>query len=187
MKRVILVHGFNVRDGGAGSILKLTPYLEAAGYRVKRFRLGFLDLIGVRMLNGRFSDLLTDMSEPGDIVIGHSNGCLISMLAAEQGAEFAQMIFINPALDGDTPLPKQIKRLDVWFSPSDGPTWWAKFLYKHRWGDMARTGYVGVKDSRVVNHNKQNQTELSSSHHSDVFEDKKLAFYAPLIIQNILP
>ncbi len=39
-KRVILIHGFNVRDGGEGSIDKLKPLLKDNGYEPIDFDYG---------------------------------------------------------------------------------------------------------------------------------------------------
>lgn len=186
LPRVILLHGFNVKDDGAGSILKLAPFLEAAGFRVKRFRYGFFFLLRVRFLVERFARVLADMSEPGDIVIGHSNGCLMAMIAAEHGATFAQMVFINPALDNDTPLPPHVGHLTIWHSPSDWVVRVARLLFAHRWGDMGAVGYRGKADARITSINKENAYEqATSSEHSDVFAEPQLSFFGPEIVRQI--
>lgn len=185
MPRVILIHGFNVRDGGAGSILTLAPYFEAAGYRVKRFRYGFTFLLGVRFLCRRFARLLYDMAEDGDIVVAHSNGCLIAMMAAEMDAEFSHMVFLNPALDRDCPLPAGVGRLDVWHSPSDLAVRAARWLLFHRWGDMGAIGYRGLHDKRIRSFNKERDFPISSRGHSDVFTEPRLSYFAPRIVAEV--
>jgi pimeloyl-ACP methyl ester carboxylesterase len=185
-KRVILIHGFNVRDGGAGSILKLAPYFEAAGYRVKTFRYGFFFLLRVRLLVDRFARVLADMSEPGDIVVAHSNGCLMAQIAAELGGEFAQLVYINPALDRDTALPSHVKRLHVWHSPGDKAVSAARFMPAHRWGDMGAVGYRGPFDPRVTNYDKEFGYPVKSGSHSDIFLPGKIEFFAPLIVKALI-
>lgn len=187
MPRVILVHGFNVRDGGAGSILQLTPFLEQAGFRVKKFRYGFLFLIGVRMFNDRFARMLADFAEPGDVVIAHSNGGAIAHLAAAKyGAEFSHLVLINPALDSDVRFPAWLESVQVWHSPSDAPVQWARWLPWHAWGDMGAVGYQGPYNPRVTSFNKQNGFPVSSSAHSDVFHEPALSFFGPIIARQIL-
>ncbi len=182
--RVILLHGFNVRDEGERTVGKLAPYFAAAGFAVKRPRYGWLGLLGVRALNGKFARLIADLSEPGDILVGHSNGCAIGAEAADLGAQFSQLVLINPALDSDRafPVSEYLRAIHVWHSPSDSPVWAAKFLPWHSWGDMGAVGYNGRTDIRVRNYNKESGYQVSSSEHSDVFAPGKLEFFAPLIV-----
>jgi pimeloyl-ACP methyl ester carboxylesterase len=186
-RRVILLHGFNVRDDGDGTVGKLAPYFEGAGFRVKRPRYGWTFLLGVRYLNPRASRMIADLAEPGDIVVGHSNGCAIAVGAAEHGAPFSAMVLINPALDSDYRFPRQLERIHIWHSPSDAPVSWARFLPWHAWGDMGAVGYRGPFDPRVTSFNKENGYRISSHAHSDVFAPGKLEFFAPLIVSAIAP
>lgn len=185
MPRAILVHGFNVYDGGRNTIGRLVPYLEAAGYDVRIFRYGWLGLVSVRLFNQRFAELLADMSNPDDVMIGHSNGCCLLHLAAQHRARFRKVVYINPALDRAAPLAPQVGALHVWHSPSDAPVAWARWLPDHPWGDMGAWGYQGRHDPRVTNFNKENGFPVSSSSHSDVFAGKRLEFFAPLIVRRI--
>lgn len=185
--RVILLHGFNVFDGGAGTVGKLTPFFEKAGFRVKPMRYGWRGLGGVWFLNATFSGILADLAEPGDIVVGHSNGCAIAAGAFAKGAEFSQLVFINPALDADHVFPASpsLRAVHVWHSPSDKPVALAKWIPGHAWGDMGAVGYRGPTDARVTSYNKENGYRVSSSKHSDIFEPAKLDFFAPLIVSKV--
>lgn len=180
--RVILLHGFNVSDEGDRSIGRLQPYFERAGFSVKRPRYGWLGLLGVRILNGRFSRLIADLAEPGDVVVGHSNGCAIATQAADLGAPFRILILLNPALDRDHQFARQLEEIHVWHSPSDSPVALARFLPWHSWGDMGAVGYRGKFDPRVHSYNKENTYPVSSKAHSDVFEPAKLEFFGPHIV-----
>lgn len=180
--RCILLHGFNVSDEGAHTVGRLAPYFEAAGFEVKRPRYGWCGLLGVRFMNRRFARLIADLAEPGDVVVGHSNGCAIAADAADIGAPISQLVLINPALDADRRFAPQVQRVHVWHSPSDGPVTFAKFLPWHAWGDMGAVGYRGPFDPRVSSYNKENGYQVSSSAHSDVFEPGKLEFFAPRIV-----
>ncbi len=184
--RVILLHGFNVTDEGCATVGKLAPYFERRGFAVKRPRYGWRGLLGVRFLNNTFGRLVADLSEPGDIVVGHSNGCAIAVKALEHGAIFDQLVLINPALDSDYEFPANVRRVHVWHSPSDAPVRFAKWLPWHSWGDMGAVGYTG-DDPRVVSYDKERGfIGMSSSAHSDVFEDRKLEFFAPIIVDQVL-
>lgn len=186
-RTIWLVHGFNVADGGAGTVGRLTPYLQAAGFTVKPFRYGWRGLLGVRFGNGGIARLLNDAMNPGDLAIGHSNGCAIIHRAAKNyGAPFGPIAYLNPALDRDALLPPQIPHLAVWHSPSDRPVAWARWLPFHPWGDMGADGYRGYYDPRITNHNKQTDYPLSSRTHSDVFSPALLPTFAPLIIESLL-
>lgn len=184
--RVILVHGFNVRDNGDATVGRLAPYFEMAGFQVKRFRYGWLRLLWVRMLNNKFATALASMIEPGDVVVGHSNGACLADMAAWKGAPIGQLVYINPALDRDAPLAPQVGFLHVWYSPSDQPVALARFLVKHRWGNMGATGYRGPYSKRVANYNKEFDFPIKSSKHSDVFEPAKLADFGPRIVNKVL-
>lgn len=180
--RAILVHGFNVRDKGAGSIDRMEPYLRARNFQVAQFDYGWLFLLGVRLKTRKHARRLAAMSETGDVAIGHSNGCNLIIEAAWRGARFKRVVFINPALDSDTPLPPQIDRCDVWHSPSDKAVRFARFLWFHSWGQMGAVGYTG-ESSRYRNFDKENDFARSSDSHSDVFSDTLLPYFAPHIVR----
>lgn len=102
------------------------------------------------------------------------------------GAPIKAAAFINPALDRDAPLAKQVQHLDVWHSPSDAPVRFARVLPWHRWGDMGAVGYRGKYDPRVRNHNKEHAFTVHSSAHSDVFLDPKIKYFGPRIVAALL-
>jgi len=174
-KRVILIHGFNVKDGGAKTIDTLRPMLEQEGYLVEDFDYGFLGLIMVRFRTDFISKMLKLYSNPGDIIIGHSHGCAITAKAIEKGAEFEKAVFIHPALNNEWEIPEisNIKKITVFYSKKDVATWSAKVLRwispmrfigkKHFWGAMGSTGSKS-KDARWVN--------VDDGHsHSGIFKD----------------
>ena len=174
---IFLLHGFNVSDGGTGSIDKLKPYLRG---EVCEYDYGWKGLLGVRMANKGLAEKLARMVSPGDVGIGHSNGCAILHLASHMGAKFRKLVYINPALDSDAAPGPHVESLDVWHSPSDAPVRLARWLPWHAWGDMGAKGYTGP-DERVKNFDKQSAFSLSSSGHSDVFDDLKIRYFGPLI------
>lgn len=187
-QRCILVHGFNVRDDGTRSIGALAPYFVARGFTVKRFRYGWLFLLGVKLLNRRFARLLADFVEPGDVVVCHSNGAAIAHRAASEFfAPIAQLVLINPALDSDAQFPHQIEAIHIWHSPSDLPVRFARWIPFARWGDMGAVGYRGPYDRRVRNYNKEHSFPVSSKSHSDIFTGPRLKYFGPLIVAATIP
>lgn len=145
--RVILVHGFNVRDGGAGTTDGLRPHFAREGFKVLEFDTGWRFLAGVRFGNAKRARRLARMIQPGDILIGHSDGCnLINLaswhLSGTEQPKPAAAVYLNPALDRDTQLAPQVKSALVFFTPSDWIVRVARWLRWHPWGDMGRVGYI---------------------------------------------
>lgn len=162
IKRAILVHGFNVSDGGSGTTDKLRPGLEALGLEVIEFdtkwRRGLIrDLLSVRLDNDKRARRLASIIQPGDLLIGHSNGCdLIDRanwhLASMDKAPAVACIYLNPALDRDAPLAPQVLGAWVMHTPSDRIVGIARRLLGSSWGSMGRDGYQGDShDGRYVN------------------------------------
>lgn len=145
-----LVHGFNVKDGGAGTTDRFIPLMEERGHQYYEIDYGWMGLAGVRMCNKRIAKAASRLVQPGSIGIGHSNGCAILMRMAEYGAPFDGLILINPALDKDRELPEHINWANVYHNRGDKPVKGAKFLPGHPWGEMGNTGYQG-DDERYVN------------------------------------
>lgn len=185
MKKAYLLHGFNVKDRGAGSVDKLFPYLVQAGYEpveLDYFRKG---RIGVRLCNKGMANIIAQTVEPGSIAIGHSNGCAIIHMATHFGAGFSQVVYINPALNNDLVPGAQVGKFHVWHSPSDKAVRLAKFIPGSLWGNMGAVGYRG-DDMRAANYNKEDDYAMSSDSHSDVFNDDLLAYFAPKMIAPVV-
>ncbi len=178
---IFLLHGFNVSDNGDGSIDRLKPYIDGETYD---FDYGWKGLVGVMRWNRKLAQALASLTRPGDVGIGHSNGCAILHLSTLVGAQFSKLIYINPALDKDAAPGPAVERLDVWHSPSDIPVRISSYLWGHEWGKMGAVGYTG-DDPRVTNFDKENDFALSSCGHSDVFETGMINYFGPLIVSGI--
>ncbi len=176
---VILTHGFNVKDGGAGSIDKLKPYL--GDFRLLEADYGWFGLLSVRLYNDNIARMIKGMTPPQSIGIGHSNGCTLLMKACEFGASFRHLILINPALDKDTKIPLQVDRVDVLHNNYDNVVTASRFRPWHPWGEMGRTGYRG-DDPRVFNHETFHLFGVQG--HSEVFfKSADLAEYINMLIE----
>lgn len=194
--RAILVHGFNVNDGGQGSVGMLEAFLAAQNivpHRLNYTHFGFLE---ARLKNAhvaqKVSRIAYNLKLRGDTVMafGHSNGCAILHLATSHyDANIDHLVYVNPALQRELAPGRHVKSCDVWHSPSDGPVALAEFLRKvtfsavnsRPWGDMGAYGYQG-EDERMRNFNKESSYPVSSDSHSDVWELDKLAYFGPEMI-----
>ena len=173
-----LLHGFNISNKGRTTTDKLRPYLERIGLRVREMDYGWLGLLGVRLMNGRLAKRLAAHIAPGDIGVGHSNGCAILARAADMGAAFSGLVFLNPALDADRDIAPAVQWIHVYYNKGDEATRLSAFLLAHQWGDMGLVGYCG-DDPRVRNYD----CSMSLSGHSAIFS--KLATWGPVIADNI--
>lgn len=186
----ILIHGFNVWDGGRGSVGKLRPFFADLGAPYVMVNYGHFGLLDTRFKNRkiahRVADAVTSARVKGFdniVVVGHSNGCAIAHIAATCGAQIDRAVFINPALKKDIEIPASIKSLDVWHSPSDIPVRLARYLLPsgaRPWGRMGADGYAG-NDSRVRNFNKETDYQIESREHSDAFDIERITYFGPLI------
>ena len=191
----ILVHGFNVWDGGKATVGKLERYFMDAGVDCMVLKYGWFGIGRTYIKNRKVAARLIEacnvvkMTDPTAkiVLVGHSNGCAIIQKACEvYDGKVHRGVYINPALDKDTDIAKTMKGLTVWFSPSDKPVRWSKWLPFHPWGEMGCKGYGWEYEKRVNSINKETAFAVSSSSHSDVFSDKKLPFFGPLIVKNAI-
>tara|TARA_B110001450_G_C17604718_1_gene474573 strand:+ start:316 stop:915 length:600 start_codon:yes stop_codon:yes gene_type:complete len=191
-KIALLVHGYNVRDHGEKTIGRFRPFLISRGWDTIMFRMGWMGLIQVYLQNKKHARRLAAAASNAKkqtkakvIAVGHSNGCAIIHMAATQfNAPIDRICYINPALEKDMVPGKQVKQIDVWYSPSDRPVQLAKYLPRHIWGEMGSTGYVG-EDLRFTNFNKEDMA-VSSNEHSDFAAAEKLSFFGPLIANRLI-
>ena len=174
-KRAITLHGFNVSDGGRGTTDKLHSGLEDMGLEVVDFdtewEFGIIrDLISARMGNVKRARRLARMLQPGDMLIGHSNGgCIIDIATWMVPCIPVGAIYINPALDRDAPISPGILELHVLHTPTDNVVGVARRLIGSRWGSMGRDGYMGDPDPRAINVSHE-LFGLSDTGHSGIFD-----------------
>lgn len=195
MSIAILVHGFNVWDGGRATVGKLRPFFANSKIPYLMVNYGWFGIGRTYIKNRKVAKKVANacktakIMEPNKtiILVGHSNGCAIIYQACKRyGAEVDKLVFINPALDKDVAIPEGVGSVDVWYSPSDKPVKWSKYLPFHPWGEMGRVGYVGPRDARVRSFDKETSFKVSSSEHSDVFSIEKLPYFGPLIVERAL-
>lgn len=101
-----VVHGFNVWDGGEGSVGALLPFIDDG--RLHSY--GWTGLVGLPCANSRAVRSLLETIEPGDSIVAHSNGSLIAWQTA-QIVPLSAVVCINPALRRDTVWPDSLPTL----------------------------------------------------------------------------
>lgn len=191
---VILVHGFNVYDGGRKSTAKLRPFFAEHNIPYLMVEYVHSNPFSSRVKNDNVAKLLTDACTNANkagyrvAAVGHSNGCaIISVATKKYMAPIERCIYINPALEKHTCPGKQVQQFDVWHSPGDRAvklSKWLPFSSARPWGEMGATGYIGT-DTRCSNFNKQKDFPVRSKSHSDMFDVDNLAFFGPMIANSL--
>lgn len=184
-----LVHGFNVPDKGADTILQTVPYLKDHS-EVVNHHYGRLGLIGVYFKNGKIAEKLAQRSKRSrgrrsQFAVGHSNGCAIIVEAIRRGAKFKSILLINPALNVDTVFPPGDYTVTVIYTKHDKAVelaryvdgfWALGWMIPDVWGAMGSRGYIG-DDTRVES--------LNYSHilggHSHMFDKEIMRTEGPLL------
>lgn len=142
-RRVFLVHGWRVRDP-MQSIGKLLDPLAALGYAPALLVYGYtLTPTRTKFLTRKKAMLWSARTQPGDVVIGHSNGCALAFEMSHHEQNRAEtMVWINPALQPDIVPGRSVQRCLVLFNPFDETVRLAALLPDIIWGDMGRRGYL---------------------------------------------
>lgn len=200
---VLLIHGINVSRPSAsvGALKTFFQANEVPCIMVEYLHTGWL---GARCKNKRLAKRIASITKAIKknngvkiIVVGHSNGCAIAHLATkEYDAYVNYLVYINPALKRTLAPGPTVERCDVYHSPSDLPVRVARILSKltklisknwfnaRPWGSMGAFGYEG-DDKRMVNYDKENESPVVSSGHSDIFDFDKIPFFGPVITKRI--
>jgi hypothetical protein len=146
-RRVLLIHGWRVKDPMLG-IGRLVEPLRALGYLPVLLRYGYtLTADQTRFRSRKAAKNWSARTEPGDVVIGHSNGGRVAweMSHYEQNRA-ADMVWINPALDPDVVPGRSVRRLLVLHNPFDRAVRLGRMLPGSIWGDLGAVGYQGERD-----------------------------------------
>lgn len=139
-----LIHGFNVSDGGKGSVGRLEPHIPDS----KLLSYGWTGLILLPRVNKRARKKLLKVIKPGDSIVAHSNGCLIAWEIAGL-IPLSHVVCINPALRRDTVWPEELPVLCLYNSTDWvvqlGRIWGRLFSFDgirfNSWGAAGRYGF----------------------------------------------
>jgi len=178
--RIWLVHGFNVKDRGKNTVQKLGQKLkERISLDVENFTYGWTGLFGASFYSDNFATSLANLTDEGDIAIGHSNGCNVIHQAAEQGGTFRQTFFIAPALDRSTTFPLNVEECHVLHSKRDKVLYLGSLIPFHPWGTMGKYGAIPEKYKNI-------DCTPRVSGHSNYFSEENLEWLSNLITERIL-
>lgn len=186
--RVILFHGYKIKDGGAGTTDRLRPYFEEQGFEVLEGDYGKTHLWNVRQRNEETVAEWLPKLRPTDILVGHSNGCLVIHMLIERGAKVAGVICIQPALRTDTEWREDVRVLCT-FNTKDwvvrflGRAWGRFISVAKPWGDRHGWGAAGYHGFKNKNGNVLNididVPPAPAPYHSGLFETTgRLAYWS---------
>lgn len=186
--RIHLIHG--IRTSPDSPVKGLIPYLQSAGFAVKYPEYGFELALETRFFNPMFVGSILPYIEPGDICIGHSNGCALIYEMMRLGAPIQGAVFINGALEQSLVRPAHVKWIDVYYNADDQITEAARIgasigVVDRDWGQLGHAGYLGNDpEIRSVNCGTTFGLPIVSGH-SDFFTPANLAKWAPYLINRI--
>lgn len=180
--RIVLVHGFNVRDGGAKTVDRLAPYLHDAGHEVDidDADYGPFSLWDVRFRKHKAVVRIARALESADAVVSHSNGAnyehkALRLLPPEPKK---RVVRLSPAVDVNTGVAPCVNYGHVFHTRTDLAVWASRLLLFHPWGQQGRKGYLG-NDRRVRNIDFSDIVKG----HSDWFNDDNVEFVARAILR----
>jgi hypothetical protein len=177
MARAHLIHG--IHTDGQAPILGLSPPLRSSGFEVLYPDYGWIAGLETKVVNPIIVGSLLPYIAPGDVLIGHSNGCAIIYDLLNKGAQPAAVAFVNAALERSIVRPAWVKQIDVYFNPGDEITEVAELSEKLGitdpvWGEMGHAGYLG-SDAAITNIDCGATPGMPVvSGHSDFFTPSKL-------------
>jgi len=181
-----LIHGFNEKHSFEdGPSIKVMQEHLANGYKVHTWDYGHANLIDVRTNNDNYSRLIASTVEPGDILVGYSNGAAIIQTMLEQFDCPAQQIFLlHPAISKTWQAPEFVKKVFIFYNKFDKAViagkWWRRASRglpwnwfsenRNHWGELGKTGYTGPFDRRVTQFDTYNTEGMpQASGHGGLF------------------
>lgn len=184
--RVVLIHGVRVRKNNR-DLYRLATAFRAAGFCVTIPRYGYIPacLIGaIPWLDNRIADSMAGFIEPGDILVGHSNGATLAYLISKRHP-LRGAVLINPALECDA-VPNA-DFVHVYHNEGDLIVRLAALIPFNIWGAMGAVGYCGSNPLVVSIDQARPPGELPALHgHSDIFQPMKVRPWARFIADMVL-
>ena len=186
--KVHLIHGIHSHPGSPELLI---PYLVQAGLQVAYPDYGYELALETRLLNPMIQGALAPYIEPGDLLVGHSNGCAMAYELMAGGCPAIGAVFINGALETSWGLPGTCRWADVYYNQGDSITEVARLAEElgwvaSAWGELGHLGYTGT-DSRVANIDCGRTPDMPVVWgHSDFFTPSKLQAWGPYLAKRIL-
>ena len=174
--KIVLIHGFNVKDKGKGTIDKLEPFLKKefpfANIDKDSSDYGWIGLFIANWLYG-FTNIIPRIAavlNEADVVITHSNGAHFCMKALRLiKNRDLKIIHFSPALNSRWKFKESFKSCHVFHTHYDKTVTWSKYVPFSSWGNMGNVGAL-TDDLRVNNIN----SDRTIKNHSGWFLDHKI-------------
>ncbi len=147
---IVLIHGFNVRDGGKGTIDTLEQPLILLGHDPDKDRAdyGWHWLFKVRFNHKKDVQRIANALLWSDAAFTHSNGAnyfnqACRIVYKHDPEKKLKVVHFSPAIDNDAEIPKIVTHMVIFATPHDSAVKWADKLWFHKWGNAGRVGYAG--------------------------------------------
>lgn len=157
--RIHALHGIHTSPTSR-RLRDMCPYIErGADSPVVYHEYGDIWAVQTRMKNPGIARRLAKLIEPGDVLLGHSNGNAIWMRSLLEGAPARGLVILNGALEPDIEFPKPLDFVHAYWNPDDEVVPLTEVPIMRRvffdplWGEMGRTGYTGTDPRVAVNMN----------------------------------
>ena len=175
---------------GKSGLLTMIPYLVAQGFDVRVPDYGLITALETRIVNPLIFRSIRPFVEPGDVFIGHSNGCAIGYDLVQDGAPFAGLVLIDAALENLISLPAGMWA-NVYYNKGDDATLAAQVaadfgIVDPVWGEMGHSGYMGSNPLITSTDMGDTVGFPRICGHSDVFAVANYDLWNPSIIEHVL-
>lgn len=189
--RVHLIHGFNVSDGGRGSIGRLQEHLRAAGLEPVLHDYGWTGPLRLRLRNRATVRHLLSQIEPGEAVAAHSNGALIVRnIVLEDPYRISAAALIQPCVRRDLIWPAQLQVLCL-HNPFDyavqAGRMWGRLsttvtpFAPHGWGAAGYYGFTVQQDNVTCWDTSADYWKVPARGHSTVLRPPAVDYWGRLV------
>lgn len=167
--RIVGVNG--IRTHGAGNIDRLLMEMRDRGFETVDVPLPKAHTWSARWMGCRDGQLVAQASADGDIVVGHSFGCLRAW-HAHQVRDYKAIVCIAPAMAGDSEW-RHPERVHCYYSSDD----WAVRIgsWLRLWHPFGNAGNKGFTQKGVANH------RVDGAGHNDFFVGVRMRMIADYI------
>ena len=164
---------------------------EASRLPTEYHEYGNLWAVETRWKNHGIAERLAKLVQPGDVLVGHSNGAALWLRAVRDfGAPAQGLVLLNPALKDDIEFPSGLKFVHIYYNDDDEAVPWARrsphWLTDPLWGDMGSDGYKGRPNGAVSQFDCERTLGLPVLHgHSAIIEGHAARTWAQIWGQRI--
>ncbi len=178
-----------VYSDGHKNIGRLLHLLEQHNY--KTYHKQYTLTIPETFCENEINDILDDIEplvETGDVLLGHSAGCLLICKLLERlklrGVTIPVVWFFNAGVDRDRSLPDNVSMLYNVVDPSDGVIAAAGILPYSELGSMGQKGYAGP-NSNVIDISYEYDKQTTPLNHGEFFDSQIIGLPIEQILQSI--